>query len=96
MLMFQAEMIRIFGFKSTYLLGDDLFHFECAGTYEALKNVCCYYDAQELIEFLDEIEWYEYDDCMSEICYSYARKYRLYTKKKRWINTSKAEKLIGL
>lgn len=66
MIMLQAEIIKVFGFKSTYLLGDDLFHSECGGTYTALNKTCSYYNAQEMIEFIDKIEWFEYDDFMSE------------------------------
>lgn len=93
MISFQNEMIRQFKFPSNYLLGDDLFHSSCSGTYEVLKYVCDQYQAQEIIEFLDEIIWYEYDDFMDELCYSCARRYGLYTPKRRWKNIWKAERL---
>ena len=94
MIMLQAEIIRVFNFKSTYLLGDDLFHFECAGTYNALKKTCSYYNALEIIEFIDKIDWFEYDHFMSELGYVFARRYGLYTPKRRWRNIWKAERCM--
>lgn len=94
-LMFQDEVIKELDLPKNFLLGDDFMFESSYGVYKALKTVCQFYQAEEMIEFVDSIEkWYEYDDFVDTIGYQYAKKYKLYTPKKRYRNISKAKDLI--
>lgn len=91
-LMFQEEIIKEFNLPKNFLLGDDVIFESSYGCYLALKIVCQFYQAEEIIKFVDSIhEWYEYDDFIDTIGYEYARKYKLYTPKKRCRNIVKAQ-----
>lgn len=92
----QEEVKIVFKVKQSDMMGNHSFP-DFAGTNGgdvALKIVAKKHNANELIEFLDSLEWYEYDDATGTIFYSYARRYHLYTPKERWRNIYKAEALM--
>ena len=92
----QEELKIVFKLKKSYMLGNHEFT-DFAGTNGgdvALKAVSEKHNANELIDFLESLDWYEYDDVTYTIFYGYARRYRLYTPKERWRNICKAEALM--
>ena len=91
----QEKVRVIFNLEKSYFLGNhaDSDFSSTGGAYDCLKTVSKKHNINELIDFVDSLTWYEFDDTMGAIFYEYARRYHLYTPKERWRNICKAEKL---
>lgn len=87
----QNEVRVIFNLSNFYVLGDDFYYLNTSGGFNCLIKVCELYNAHELIEFINSLEWYEQDHCINSIWYDYAIKFGLYTKKRRHRMIVKAE-----
>lgn len=88
----QQHMIATFELSNSYRIGDYSMRAieSSSGVFDIMKELSITYHFESLIEFLNTLSWYEYDDVMATIFYEYGRKYGLYHKKRRYRNIVKA------
>lgn len=90
------EMVRKhYDFNHYYRIGDwDDLDTATVGINEFVKMLAKKYGVEDLITFLDSLQWYEYDDAMDTMFSTYGRKFHLCTPKRRYRNIFKANALF--
>lgn len=90
------EMVRKhYDFNHYYRIGDwDDLDTATVGINEFVTTLAKKYGVEDLITFLNSLQWYEYDYAMDTIFSTYGRKFHLYTPKRRYRNIFKANTLF--
>ena len=89
------ELVREhYDFDDDYRIGNwDFMDEDTVGVYRFVETLAEKHCVQELITFLDSLDWCEYDLAMDTMFVTYGRKFHLFTPKRRYRNLFKAKAL---